>query len=385
MSATGSASATTSLAATAPSPPDSSLNGVDAVSASDAWAVGQQTTSTGLESLIEHWDGASWSIVSNPNPVPNGTILDSVSSVSSTDVWAVGNYFPTGTTGRDKTLIEHWNGTRWRIIPSPNPGWKTSGYDILNGVSAVSVTDVWAAGYYNTGTGRDKTLILHWDGSTWTKVPSPNQGTYGNYLNAVSADSATSAWAVGDSFTDNLLLHWDGSTWTTVAGPTLAGGSMSSPVTLNGVASLAGTDAWTVGNYEYYDPDNGLLDNTLAARWNGSSWTQMPSANEGGPFPPNSYSYFDAVSASSAANAWAVGQYSYYQAGAARWKSLVERWNGSSWVQTPSPNPGASYGTHLHSVSTLSATNSWAVGYYRTATQNQALVLHWDGVSWTRQ
>jgi hypothetical protein len=373
------------IATAAPAPSSSELRAVSAVSASDAWAAGYDASGTGVKSLIEHWDGTSWSIVSNPNPVPNGNFLNGLAARTSSDAWAVGYYFPTAAPDRSKTLIEHWNGTRWRIIPSPNPGFKTSGYDVLNGVSAVSATDVWAAGYYNTGTGMDRTLILHWDGSTWSKVPSPNQGTFGNYLNAVSADSGTSAWAVGDSFNDNLLLHWDGSTWTKAAPPTLAGGSMSSPVTLNGVASLSGADAWTVGNYEYYDQDNGLLDNTLAARWNGSTWTQTPSANAGGPFPPNCCSYFDAVSASTASNAWAVGEYQYYQSGAARWKSLIERWNGSSWVQTASPNPGTSYGTRLVGVSTVSATDTWAVGYYNTATTYKALILHWDGSSWTRQ
>jgi len=65
-------------------------------------------------------------------------------------------------------------------------------------VSAVSATDAWAAGYYTKSTGVAEPLILHWNGTAWKKVttPAPSGGRY-NSLYGVSAVSATDAWAAG--------------------------------------------------------------------------------------------------------------------------------------------------------------------------------------------
>src|SRR5260221_4375134 len=64
--------------------------------------------------------------------------------VSSSDVWAVG-YALNGNSGQ--SLIENWNGTSWSVVPSPNVGpWNE-----LNGVATVSANDIWAVGYYDSG------------------------------------------------------------------------------------------------------------------------------------------------------------------------------------------------------------------------------------------
>jgi hypothetical protein len=42
--------------------------------------------------------------------------------------------------------------------------------NLLEGVSAVSATDVWAVGYSdNSFNGEARTLILHWNGTAWSK------------------------------------------------------------------------------------------------------------------------------------------------------------------------------------------------------------------------
>src|SRR5439155_2541866 len=117
------------------------LRGVGVVSANDVWAVGDYAGST----LTMHWDGTAWSVVPSPNP---GTILNglkAVAVVSANDVWAVGDYF-TADYETTKTLVEHWDGTAWSIVSSPSPSATTS---TLNGVAAVSANDVWAVGCYN--------------------------------------------------------------------------------------------------------------------------------------------------------------------------------------------------------------------------------------------
>jgi hypothetical protein len=86
-------------------------------------------------------------------------------------------------------------GPDWTTVPSPNPGAYSNS---LNGVAAVSSTDVWAVGYsYDYYGGGSDSLIEHWDGTAWTTVPSPNPGTALNYLNGVAAVSSNDVWAVG--------------------------------------------------------------------------------------------------------------------------------------------------------------------------------------------
>jgi hypothetical protein len=116
--------------------------------------------------------------------------------------------------GTERTLILHWNGTTWSQDKSPNP----NGSPFLYSVSATSSTDAWAVGYYTKGSAF-KTLILHWNGSTWSRVASPNPGPAGgNLLYGVSATSPTNAWATGSTCTfcavsQVLILHWNGTSW----------------------------------------------------------------------------------------------------------------------------------------------------------------------------
>ena len=106
------------------------LVGVDVLSANDVWAVGSGCYGY---TLVIHWDGAAWSLVPSPNPFPSGTNeLKGVAAVSPTDVWAVGA--ASGPTTALVSLIEHWDGSRWSVMPSPRPG--SMGY--LSSISVVA-------------------------------------------------------------------------------------------------------------------------------------------------------------------------------------------------------------------------------------------------------
>jgi hypothetical protein len=66
------------------------------------------------------------------------------------------------------TLILRWNGTAWSQAKSPNP---SSAANVLSGVTATSASNAWAVGYYdNSSTGARDTLILHWNGVSWSKT-----------------------------------------------------------------------------------------------------------------------------------------------------------------------------------------------------------------------
>ncbi len=134
---------------------------------------------------------AAWSVVQSPNATPGNNELHAVASVSANDVWAVGT--SENNLGNTPTLIEHWNGTAWSIVPSPSPD---GAFNDLFGVAAVSTSDVWAVG--DSGSG---TLIEQWNGSSWSVVSSPNPGSGsspGDSLRGAAADpNSGQTWAVG--------------------------------------------------------------------------------------------------------------------------------------------------------------------------------------------
>lgn len=343
----------------------SSLSGVSATSASDAWSVGVTTTGAVTATLIRHWDGATWTDVPSPNP-GHGGALQGVGAVSASDAWAVGSY--QASTG-SKTLVEHWDGTAWTKVPSPDP---VSGSPTLtlSGVSASSGTDAWAVGYYLNQAGTAiKGLIEHWDGHVWTVQPSPR--VHGNVtLTGVSAASSKDAWAVGSGprFT-GLTEHWDGKRWTIVPNPSPGGASSSS--VLEGVSVVGATDAWAVG---VVDHDQETTFTTLTERWNGKSWTRVPS-----PSPGTSDSQLLAVSALSASDAWAVGHFD----SPAGYRSLIEHWDGSAWTTVPSPSPGGAKGSNLSGASAVTSSDAWVVGDYDSA-PSASLTEHWNGRRWVR-
>ena len=68
----------------------------------------------------------------------------------------------------DRTLIARWDGYAWTKIPSPNVG------DQDNELSAVSVrarSNAWAVGSAEDPSEVAKTLIEHWNGHAWAVVP----------------------------------------------------------------------------------------------------------------------------------------------------------------------------------------------------------------------
>src|SRR5207249_6128820 len=94
----------------------------------------------------------------------------------------------------NQTLIEHWNGTAWSIVPSPNAG---SGDNRLNGIAAVAANEVWAVGASGIYPGT-QALVERWDGSAWTIAPVPGApGAVSSGLMGAAAAPGGEVWAVG--------------------------------------------------------------------------------------------------------------------------------------------------------------------------------------------
>src|SRR3954454_18833012 len=265
--------------------------------------------------------------------------------------------------------------------PNPNVQGNT-----LNAITAISASDAWAVGYMNDNNLNDsRTLTMHWDGQSWTVVPSPNPGTVpsctnnntGNFINAVSGVASNDVWAVGFSFTcfgplKPMALHWDGTQWTVVPTPKLISVDNAA---LNGVLAFASNNVYAVG---YHPASNGAV-RTLIEPWDGTAWkvVQSPNAN-------NTGNFLWALSATSPTDIWAVGD---RVAPNVPVKTLVEHFDGTNWSVVPSPNPvntGDLSANILTSVQAISPTDVTAVGWIRDSGTQRVLTLieHWDGTRW---
>jgi hypothetical protein len=336
---------------------DNTLLAVAAVSANDVWTAGGISSSTGQgltdQTLIEHWDGSKWSVVTSPNPGKDHNTIFGMSAVSANEVWAVGYY-------DDSTLVEHWNGSAWSVVPSPNDSTHNN---TLYAVAAVSANDVWAVGIAVQDGGGHSPLIEHWDGSKWSIVPGPEvpdkSGLFG-----VTVVSANDIWAAGNLTSDGkfqtLTIHWDGSAWKVVPSPS-PGGTTN---TLFGIGAASANDVWAVG---VYLGASGTAPQTLVEHWNGSVWSLVPSPN---PSPGNNG--LNSVVALAADDVWTVGY--YYTNERNGFQALLEHWDGSAWSVVPGAGVNGTY--NLRAIDAVSATDLWAVGQQNTSV-NQTLTEHY--------
>lgn len=301
------------------------------------------------------------------NPGATLDVLTDVSAVSASDVWAVGYFQDDPTPLHQKTLILHWNGARWSRIPSPNP---SPVLNELTGVFAVGADDVWAAGtsLQQVGVGSvNRTLTEHWNGKKWSVVPSPNVGRLDSSLAGIGGDgSATHLWAVGSWEDDTtfaqhtLTLEWTGLRWRLQPSPDPSGEDDR----LAAVRVVSKQDVWAVGASD--------LD-TLVLHRTGATWKRAKSPD------PCDSNALAATAGISPSNAWAAG--SCDTAGVRQ--TLVIHWNGSRWTRVDSPSPGAKFNS-LAGVAALAGNNAWAVG---SATDvpvggDRTLALHWNGRRW---
>jgi hypothetical protein len=167
-----------------------------------------------------------------------------------------------------QTVVEHWNGSRWTRLTTPNPGVA----DYLTGIAATSANDVWAVGYEWISNFVELPLLLHYNGTTWKQF-NTSQFQFGQ-VSSVFARATNDVWAVGwtgqGPNVKALALHWNGTAWKRVAFPTEAGGW----IVLKSVSGVAGNDVWAVGSYQFSDI-NGLSLRARSYHWNGSRWAPV--------------------------------------------------------------------------------------------------------------
>lgn len=164
---------------------------IDVSCASTAWcvAVGSGGVNEG-ELRVETYDGVSWTNAGVPAP---STIADLsvVSCGSATSCIALGQYYDWDT-GFWPTLVERWDGVSWTHDPDP-----VAKGSFLGDLSCASATDCVGVGG-RPGTGKyGANLAMTWDGTGWTASSPPNAGHFTNALWAVACPTTTTCQALG--------------------------------------------------------------------------------------------------------------------------------------------------------------------------------------------
>jgi hypothetical protein len=369
------------------------LAGLSCPSPGNCWAVGGYASGSGaVLNQALHWNGARWSRVSVPSP--GGTALHDVSELvgvscaSPGSCWAVGIY-QNGSGAAELNQALHWNGARWSRVSVPSPGGTGSHrVSLLLGVRCISSANCWAVGGYIKPVNADLVNeALHWNGRTWSLVATPNPGSNGlptlNALDGVACTTSANCWAVGlhvngNGALVNQALHWNGRTWSRVPTPDPGGTGAGAISTLNDVACTTSANCWAVG---LYVTGSGASLNQ-ALHWNGTRWSRVPT-----PEPNGASNTLNGVTCASPANCWAVGSYGDIHSGTRVQVNQALHWNGLKWSLVATPDPaGTASGdaSELVSVRCIRPASCWAVGdSRRKGGPDLSQALHWNATRWS--
>jgi hypothetical protein len=318
-------------------------------------------------------NGSGWQVAPSPNFGNMDNVLAAVSAASPTDVWAVGTYYPVPATALATnplaTLAQHFDGTRWTAYPLPNVGVQENS---LLGVSMPMPGKAWAVGYYVDGYFQQKTLVQHFDGSTWSVISSPSPGAAQNILYGVAAISDHDVWAVGaeqdgTGLWHTLTEHWDGNEWTVV--PSVDPGVSGNQ--LYAVKAKSSRDVYAVGQ----QAGTGFPNQALIEHWDGSEWSVVPA-----PSDPNATALPLGVEITPSALT-VVGQ---QETDTAPYTTYVAAGPANGLTIQNTPNQGAGE-NDLFSVTTAADGSTWAVGWdINTNTGNHdPLILQGQNGTWS--
>ena len=324
---------------------------------------------------------SGWSIAAKPYTA--GVLADDLvaeSAASYDDVWAVGIRFLSPV--RTGALIEHWDGRRWRVVPGADLGGRRA---TLAAVAAVTSDNVWAVGTLigttTAGLRQQGPLIEHWNGRHWSLVtgaPFPLAAVKEpEGLDGIAAAGPDDIWmhglgsssGVSASISRDLYEHWDGRRWSLFEGPVAVSSAVGLAATQVISADAAGY-VWAAGGKIRGFGEAGKPAGSLVERWNGSRWVETT--------PPAGRYAVGALAVVAPNDVWAVtgsalatGAGGYGYSGSPRFV----HWNGTAWAAS----------AHADGVVRMVAkgpNDVWAVGV--TTAGRRPLVEHWDGQRWQR-
>lgn len=221
------------------------------------WATGGKNDDEPYDAVVEPFasrlDGDAWETFVLPPFEIVGTQslaryrLRAIDGVAADDVWIGGWLLEVGGPIHDAVLV-HGDGTDWTwsdVRPLlANPGAGSS----IEAIAAIATDDVWAVGHeFDLATGRDVALLLHWNGTAWSRIDAPTEDGRNVRLRDVVARSSGDVFAAGSATTpgtwpEGYLLHYDGTTWSRVDDVETADGSQffAATTSTDGTLWLAG-------------------------------------------------------------------------------------------------------------------------------------------------
>jgi len=326
-------------------PADAVLSGVSCPDGTFCVAAGSWTDALGgKRSAIQVWNGRRWTVTGG---VP-GVGLSAVSCPSRSFCMAVGAV--SGSTG-----AVSWTGHGWRALPMPHG---ISG-DALSGISCTGPAFCMAVG---TDSGQTANVTLAWNGVRWRALGTPDHGCVPYcWLASVACPTRTVCDAVGGTGSNSGLsdftqaIAWNGRSWRETSPPAP---DVSSA--LAGISCPSAADCVAVGNYSSETPACACV---LAARWNGTTWTQIAT-------PPASGG-LTGVSCRAAGHCVAVGG------------PLAMTWKGGVWTRRVTVSPQVEGGIRLLGVSCPVVGGCLGVGAVNDAPGAQYnLSERWNGATW---
>jgi len=385
-----------------------SLSGVSCTSRSFCEAVGEYNDSPNVVPVVTEWNGSAWSSQAIPNPTKSTFAQANAVSCVSASSCEAGGYFQVQTSANDpQAFAEGWNGHAWQLQHAVAPRGAT--HNVLSGVSCVSATFCEAVGTHFDSAGNQDILAETWNGQKWTiqSTPdpaNPNGSPDDNGLVQVSCVSTRFCEAVGGGSTGALTLMWNGTSWTLQTRPgasdvdaqDVSCSSSTFCLTADGFAQVDTWDgtSWSAGpapagftsvssvsclSATFCEAVGGGDEDSLAAVWNGTSWTAQTLAG-------TVSTAMNAVSCTTTSSCEAVGE---TPGSSGQEGTVAESWKGSAWTLQSTASPSTTQGSQLTAVSCASATSCTGVGWYTSSNvgsafgQMQTVVEAWDGTAWS--
>ena len=215
----------------------------------------------------------------------------------------------------------------------------------LHAVSAVSATEAWAAGEYGH--------LLHYTGGAWLVVDPP--ALHGTPLTDIRMVSAADGWIAGGT----RAFQYDGTTWQDRSA------GLSPDLTITRLAVMRDDNVWAIGQrrnpaYPYFEP--------ALVHWDGTHWQYSTPG-----FDPTDY--LTDIAAAGPADGWLVG----WTDDVTDQLPRVLHYNGTTWTPVAGPPTGI-YGS-LNGVWAGANGDAWVVGGVDAA--GQIALYHYSGGAWT--
>jgi len=268
---------------------------------------------------------------------PTGNFCVAVGVQSAATTTTIGGVTPETAPTTATSLIEQWDGHTWTIVPSP-----TSGKVDLAGVSCANATSCVAVGTTLTTTAETAvTVIDRWNGSNWTTSQVAPAATTVRLTTGVSCATATFCMVTGAQLSPTasttvftgltaklFTLKWDGTNWTTVPTPAPPMATLQ----IGYAVSCADPSLCMAVGYQvtYTTTVTASTVEGVIEQWNGSSWTATPTPG------PATYVELRAVDCFGPTSCVATGL-GVTDTPAPAGLPLVENWNGTAWSQAALP------------------------------------------------